>query len=96
MSFDDVKIRTGVSWVANDLDERGETWLGLIATTNGKTKIEELNIKQGGGGGNFFFSLLLLLLFFFLPSKVLFRAKSDKFDYFIWLKANLKQIGEFC
>ena len=48
MSFDDVKIRTGVSWVANDLDERGETWLGLIATTNGKTKIEELNIKQEG------------------------------------------------
>ena len=95
MSFDDVKIRTGVSWVANDLDERGETWLGLIATTNGKTKIEELNIKQGGGGGDFFFSLLLLL-FFFLPSKVQFRAKSDKFDYFIWLKANLKQIGEFC
>ena len=94
MSFDDVKIRTGVSWVANDLDERGETWLGLIATTNGKTKIEELNIKQGGGG-DFFFSLLLLL-FFFLPSKVQFRAKSDKFDYFIWLKANLKQIGEFC
>lgn len=47
MSFDDVKIRTGVSWVANDLDEHGETWLGLIATTNRKTKIEELNIKQG-------------------------------------------------
>ena len=66
MSFDDVKIRTGVSWVANDLDERGETWLGLIATTNGKTKIEELNIKQGGGGGDFFFSLLLLLFFFYL------------------------------
>ena len=93
MSFDDVKIRTGVSWVANDLDERGETWLGLIATTNGKTKIEELNIKQGGGG-DFFFSLFCFV--FFLPSKVLFRAKSDKFDYFIWLKANLKQIGEFC
>ena len=90
MSFDDVKIRTGVSWVANDLDERGETWLGLIATTTAKTKIEELNIKQGG---NFFFSLFL---FSFLPSKVLFRAKSDKFDYFIWLKANLKQIGELC
>ena len=48
MSFDDVKIRTGVSWVANDLDEHGETWLGLFATTNGKTKIEELNIKQKG------------------------------------------------
>ena len=87
-TFDDVKIRTGVSWVANDLDERGETWLGLIATTNGKTKIEELNIKQGG--------ISFFLFFFFLPSKVLFRAKSDKFDYFIWLKANLKQIGEFC
>ena len=94
MSFDDVKIRTGVSWVANDLDERGETWLGLIATTNGKTKIEELNIKQGGGEFLFFFVLLLFL--FFLPRKVLFRAKSDKFDYFIWLMANLKQIGEFC
>ena len=94
MSFDDVKIRTGVSWVANDLDERGETWLGLIATTNGKTKIEELNIKQGGGGFLFFF--VFFCFFFFLPSKVLFRAKSDKFDYFIWLKANLKQIGEFC
>ena len=93
MSFDDVKIRTGVSWVANDLDERGETWLGLIATTNGKTKIEELNIKQGGGEFLFFF---VLFCFFFLPSKVLFCAKSDKFDYFIWLKANLKQIGEFC
>ena len=95
MSFDDVKIRTGVSWVANDLDERGETWLGLIATTNGKTKIEELNIKQGGGG-NFFFSLFCCCCCFFLPRKVLVRAKSDKFDYFIWLKANLKQIGEFC
>ena len=94
MSFNDVKIRTGVSWVANDLDERGETWLGLIATTNGKTKIEELNIKQGGGGISFF--LCFGLFCFFLPSKVLFRAKSDKFDYFIWLKANLKQIGEFC
>ena len=93
MSFDDVKIRTGVSWVANDLDERGETWLGLIATTNGKTKIEELNIR-GGGGISFF--LCFFFFFFFLPSKVLFRAKSDKFDYFIWLKANLKQIGEFC
>ena len=62
MSFDDVKIRTGVSWVANDLDERGETWLGLIATTNGKTKIEELNIKQGGG--DFFFSLFCFVFFF--------------------------------
>ena len=39
MSFDDVKIRTGVSWVANDLDEHGETWLGLIATTNGRRYI---------------------------------------------------------
>ena len=93
MSFDDVKIRTGVSWVANDLDERGETWLGLIATTNGKTKIEELNIKQGG---EFLFFFVVVVVVFFLPSKVLFRAKSDKFDYFIWLKANLKQIGEFC
>ena len=65
MSFDDVKIRTGVSWVANDLDERGETWLGLIATTNGKTKIEELNIKQGGGG-DFFFSLFCFVFFFYL------------------------------
>ena len=61
MSFDDVKIRTGVSWVANDLDERGETWLGLIATTNGKTKIEELNIKQGGGGGFLFFFVVVVL-----------------------------------
>ena len=71
MSFDDVKIRTGVSWVAFDLDEHGETWLGLIATTNGKTTctIEELNIKQGG------FPLFKLVN--------LFRAKSDKFDYFI-------------
>ena len=88
MSFDDVKIRTGVSLVGNDLDENGETWLGLIATTNGKTKIEELNIKQGG--------ISFFLFFFVLPSKVLFRAKSDKFDYFIWLKDNLKQICEFC
>ena len=62
MSFDDVKIRTGVSWVANDLDERGETWLGLIATTNGKTKIEELNIKQGGGEFLFFFVVVVLNL----------------------------------
>ena len=45
MSFDDVKIRTGVSWVAN-LDEYGETWLGLIATTDGKTKIEELTLNS--------------------------------------------------
>ena len=37
MSFDDVKIRTAVSWVTIDLDEHGETWLGLIGTTNGKT-----------------------------------------------------------
>ena len=66
MSFDDVKIRTGVSWVANDLDERGETWLGLIATTNGKTKIEELNIKQEGGGGEFlFFFVVVVAVFFF-------------------------------
>ena len=45
MSFDDVRIRTRVSWVAN-LDEYGETWLGLIATTNGKTKIEELTLNR--------------------------------------------------
>ena len=63
MSFDDVKIRTGVSWVANDLDERGETWLGLIATTNGKTKIEELNIKQGR---EFLFFFVLFCFFFYL------------------------------
>ena len=69
MSFDDGKIRTGVSWVANDLEEHGETWLGLIPTTNGKTKIEELNIKQEG------------FLLFKLVN--LFRAKSDKFNYFI-------------
>ena len=62
MSFDDVKIRTGVSWVANDLDERGETWLGLIATTTGKTKIEELNIKQGG------ISFFLFFLFYLAKS----------------------------
>ena len=30
--------------IANDLDEHGETWLGLIATTNGKEEIQELNI----------------------------------------------------
>ena len=60
MSFDDVKIRTGVSWVANDLDERGETWLGLIATTTGKTKIEELNIKQPGE-----FLFFFVFVFFF-------------------------------
>jgi len=69
MSFDEGKIRTGVSSVANDLDEHGETWLGLVATTNGKTKIEELNIKRGE-----------FLLFKLLN---LFRAKSDEFDYFI-------------
>ena len=63
-TFDDVKIRTGVSWVANDLDERGETWLGLIATTNGKTKIEELNIKQGG--------ISFFLFFFFYLAKSCF------------------------
>ena len=66
MSFDDVKIRTGVSWVANDLDERGETWLGLIATTNGKTKIEELNIKQGGGGISFFLCFVVVVVVFYL------------------------------
>ena len=66
MSFDDVKIRTGVSWVANDLDERGETWLGLIATTNGKTKIEELNIKQGGGEAISFFLCCCCCFFFYL------------------------------
>ena len=69
MSFDDVKIRTGVSWVANDLDERGETWLGLIATTNGKTKIEELNIKQGRGGGISFFLCFVVVVFFFYLEK---------------------------
>ena len=68
MSFDDVKIRTGVSWVANDLDERGETWLGLIATTNGKTKIEELNIKQGGGEFLFFFVLFCFVFFYLAKS----------------------------
>ena len=62
MSFDDVKIRTGVSKVANDLDEHGETWLGLIATTNGKTKIEELKIKQGGIS----FFLCFFCFFFYL------------------------------
>ena len=72
MSFDDVKIRTGVSWVANDLDERGETWLGLIATTNGKTKIEELNIKQEGGGGISFFLCCCCCCFFLYLAKSCF------------------------
>ena len=62
-----------------------------------KRKLRSLTLNRGGGGGGeFLFFFVVVVVVFFLPSKVLFRAKSDKFDYFIWLKANLKQIGEFC